>query len=291
MTASTHHERPRRRWYQFRIRSLLVVVTLICVGLGLWPSWCDYRLLHEYLAVSRANPYGMSKAEPPPSLLDFRGTYVGHWTLLRALRNEEEASIGIVYSAFRDLKVGAKPAVPGLVEMLSHPNAKFRERAAMALSEIGADAKAAVERLGELRNDQSEDMRVRASAHWALNFIDRDAEAKFWKGWHVTVTPETPISRGPMRISGEFLQREHPVLVPHPVLFEVRDNRSDGTSVTVQSGGGNLEARDSETVGFSIDSTAPYEPGRFELVVKVLFTPVLKVPIEIAPAANESTNK
>ena len=146
----------------------------------------------------------------PPSLGDFRGTDIGHWLLMRSLQNEEEKSIGVVYDTFSDLKEKSQPMVPKLIEMLSHSDAKHRERAAMALSNIGPLGREAVERLCELRSDLSEDMRVRACAVWALNRIDRQAEARFWKDWHVTVTPENPVARGPMRISGEFLLREQP---------------------------------------------------------------------------------
>ena len=144
-----------------------------------------------------------------------------------------------------------------------------------------------LKRLCELRGDLSEDMRVRACAVWALNRIDRQAEARFWKDWHVTVTPENPVARGPMRISGEFLLREQPALAGHPVLFHLRDVLPDGTILNVQSGGGTLKDKDSETITFSIDSQAPHAPGQFELEVQVIFSPVLKVPLTIAPATDE----
>src|SRR3954462_2715909 len=46
------NDKPKRRWLQFSLRTMLVLVTIVCVGLGWWvqrsKEWIRQR--HEWLA-------------------------------------------------------------------------------------------------------------------------------------------------------------------------------------------------------------------------------------------------
>ena len=42
--------KPKRRWYQFSLRTFFVLVTLVCVGFGYWVHWSKdwIRQRHEF---------------------------------------------------------------------------------------------------------------------------------------------------------------------------------------------------------------------------------------------------
>jgi hypothetical protein len=51
--------RPARRWYQFSLRELLIVVTLLCLWLGYSVNWIrqrqDFRAVHSFWEVTYVN--------------------------------------------------------------------------------------------------------------------------------------------------------------------------------------------------------------------------------------------
>lgn len=49
---SSMNSKPKRRWFQFSLRTFFVLVTLICVGFGYWVHWSKewIRQRHEALA-------------------------------------------------------------------------------------------------------------------------------------------------------------------------------------------------------------------------------------------------
>ena len=48
---------PRRRWYQFSLRTIFVLVTIACAGFGYWVHWSKewIRQRHELLQQYRLN--------------------------------------------------------------------------------------------------------------------------------------------------------------------------------------------------------------------------------------------
>src|SRR5436305_1616614 len=61
-------EKPKRRWYQFSLRTFFVLVTLVCVGFGYWVHWSKewIRLRKEWRDEHRMPMWSEPKVIAPP---------------------------------------------------------------------------------------------------------------------------------------------------------------------------------------------------------------------------------
>jgi hypothetical protein len=44
---------PKRRWYQFSLRTFFVLVTIVCIGFGWWVHWCKEWIRQRHEALER----------------------------------------------------------------------------------------------------------------------------------------------------------------------------------------------------------------------------------------------
>jgi hypothetical protein len=60
---ATHQN--RRRWYQFSVRTMFVLVTLACVGFGWWVHWSKEWIKQRHEAIDSGQFRGFRGAETP----------------------------------------------------------------------------------------------------------------------------------------------------------------------------------------------------------------------------------
>jgi hypothetical protein len=102
----------KRRWFQFSLRTLLIIITLVCMGLGYWVHWSKdwIRQRHEWLAnhpgqsgLNTGSSIGLTPPQPPAPL---------------SLRLFGESGMPLVYVMPGDEQLEATRLFPEAVSMV-----------------------------------------------------------------------------------------------------------------------------------------------------------------------------